>query len=163
MARDDQHDELDLTFVERDAVAEEILDRLDAIGEARRRKPEAVRSRNVAALAQDAVVDGARVRGTATLGRKYVGPPGAVHGGTTAMIADQLLSLVPPANGLSMVTRSMRVDYLRPTPLDTPLELEAWCEGDPDDSARALCEIRAKGKVTVRGEGDLVRFVMRKR
>lgn len=104
-----------------------------------------------------------RVVGTATLGRKYVGPPNAVHGGVTAMLADQLLSLVPPARGLRMVTKSMRVDYKRHTPLDTPLEFEAWCEEEDGKSARALCEIRANGKVTVEGEGKFVAYVPRKR
>jgi acyl-coenzyme A thioesterase PaaI-like protein len=104
-----------------------------------------------------------RVVGSATLGRKYVGPPNAVHGGVSAMLADQLLSLVPPARGLRMVTKSIRVAYKRHTPLDTPLELEAWCEEVGEGSARALCEIRANGKVTVEGEGELVAYVPRSR
>src|SRR5262245_54487149 len=101
-------------------------------------------------------VEGERVRGSARLGKRFVGPAGCAHGGVTAMICDQLVALAARAGGVRGVTRALEVQYHRTTPLYEPLELEGWCEQVGDGRARALCEIRAGGEVCVRGEADMV-------
>lgn len=96
-----------------------------------------------------------RVEGRAKFTRRFTGPPGFVHGGITAMIADQLVALAPLAIGLRPITRALHIRYRRPVPLDAELELVAECEPD-DDGYRAFFQIRHDGTVLVAGEAELV-------
>ena len=58
-----------------------------------------------------------------TLTRVHEGPPGYIHGGIIATLLDEAMSkLNRPLNILAM-TRSLTVDYLRPSPLYKPLRL----------------------------------------
>ena len=97
------------------------------------------------------------VVGTATFTRRFVGPPGCVHGGVGAMIADQLVSCAPMAIGAKVATKSLTVRYLRPLPLDEAVELWAVCTPDGDNH-RARFEVRARGKVAIAGSAVLVPF-----
>jgi acyl-coenzyme A thioesterase PaaI-like protein len=99
-------------------------------------------------------VDG-EVVGTATFTRRFVGPPGHVHGGISAMIADQLVAASASALGVKTVTKSVTVRFLRPLPLDEELELWGVCTPDGENH-RARFEVRARGKVAVGGTGVLV-------
>jgi acyl-coenzyme A thioesterase PaaI-like protein len=101
-------------------------------------------------------IEGDRVRGSARLGKPFIGPAGFAHGGVAAMICDQLAALTSRACGVRGVTRRLEVSYLRPTPLYRELELEGWCESRDSDRARTVCEIRADGKPCVRGEAEMV-------
>jgi len=101
-------------------------------------------------------LEGEVVRGSARLGKRFVGPAGYAHGGVTAMICDQLVALAARAGGVRGVTRTLSVRYRRPTPLYQELVLEAWCEQVSDDSARAVAEIRAGSEVCVRAEAEMV-------
>jgi acyl-coenzyme A thioesterase PaaI-like protein len=101
-------------------------------------------------------VDG-EVVGTATFSRRFVGPPGHVHGGISAMIADQLVSAAPMAIGARVATKSLTLRYLRALPLDEPVELWGVCTPDGDNH-RARFEVRARGKVAVAGTAVLVPF-----
>jgi uncharacterized protein (TIGR00369 family) len=57
------------------------------------------------------------------LTRRHEGPPGHIHGGIIATLLDEAMSkLNRPLNLLAM-TRSLSVDYLKPSPLETPLLL----------------------------------------
>src|SRR5439155_15504551 len=73
------------------------------------------------------------VVGTATFTRRFVGPPGHVHGGISAMLADQLVAAAASALGVRTVTKSMTVRFLRPVPLDEELELWGRCTLDGDN------------------------------
>ena len=103
-----------------------------------------------------------RVRGTARLTRRHVGPPGAAHGGVGAMIADQLVAVTPFRLGLTCVTRTMTVRYRRPIPLDHDLVLEAWCEPVFDEGkisgplVRAWCTISVGDDVVLDAEAEMV-------
>jgi acyl-coenzyme A thioesterase PaaI-like protein len=99
-------------------------------------------------------VDG-EVVGRATFSRRFVGPPGHVHGGISAMIADQLVAAAASALGVKTVTKSVTVRFLRPLPLDEEIELWGVCTPDGDNH-RARFEVRARGKVAVAGTGVLV-------
>ena len=97
-----------------------------------------------------------RVRGTAHLTRRHVGPPGVAHGGVGAMIADQLAAVAPFVLGLTCVTRAMTVRYRRPIPLYRELTLEARCEQTADEAARAWCTISVDDDVVLEAEADMV-------
>ncbi|TML88212.1 MAG: PaaI family thioesterase [Actinobacteria bacterium] len=97
-----------------------------------------------------------RVRGTAHLTRRHVGPPGVAHGGVGAMIADQLVAVAPFVLGLTCVTRAMTVRYRRPIPLYRELTLEARCEQTADEAARAWCTISVDDDVVLEAEADMV-------
>jgi acyl-coenzyme A thioesterase PaaI-like protein len=58
-----------------------------------------------------------------TMTRMHEGPPGHIHGGIIATLLDEAMSkLNRPLNLLAM-TRSLSVDYVRPSPLYVPLLL----------------------------------------
>ena len=60
---------------------------------------------------------------TVNLTRLHEGPPGYLHGGIIAVLMDEAMSkLNRPLDVLAM-TRNLEVDYLRPSPIDTPLLL----------------------------------------
>ena len=101
-------------------------------------------------------IDG-EVRGSASFTRRFVGPPGHAHGGISAMLADQLVSVAPMAIGVHTVTKSLELRYLRALPLNEPVELWAVCESD-DDGYRARFTVRVRGDVAVEGTGQLVPF-----
>ena len=69
--------------------------------------------------------DGAAVVGTAVLGAAYEGPPGYLHGGMSGLLMDQVLGHAAVAAGLWGMTVHLELDYRRPVPLATPLELRA--------------------------------------
>ena len=57
--------------------------------------------------------------------RRFEGPPGHVHGGVIATLLDEAMSKANRQFGIVAMTRHMEVDYLKPVPLLTPLELSA--------------------------------------
>ena len=61
----------------------------------------------------------------ATLGLRYEGPPGFVHGGVSALLMDQMLGAATIAAGLWGMTVHLELDYRGPLPLQTPLVLRA--------------------------------------
>ena len=65
------------------------------------------------------------VRGTATFGYPYEGPPTCVHGGVLALAFDELLGAANFLSGAPGMTGTLTVKYHKPTPLLTPLRLEA--------------------------------------
>jgi acyl-coenzyme A thioesterase PaaI-like protein len=66
-----------------------------------------------------------RITGEATFGAAYEGPPGHVHGGMVAAMFDELLGFAQLSPGF---TAYLKVDYRKPTPLNTPLRLLAWVD-----------------------------------
>ncbi len=67
-----------------------------------------------------------RAYGQVRFSSPYEGPPGHVHGGFIAAALDQFLGFTQTLSGLSGMTGKLAVRYVRPTPLDTDLELEGW-------------------------------------
>lgn len=95
------------------------------------------------------------VVGRGVFGKRFVGPPGYVHGGIGAMLADQIAAVTPLALGVQAVTRSLAVRYRRPLPLGEELELWGVCE-PIDDGFRARFTVTARGEVAVDGTAELV-------
>ncbi|HSO97070.1 MAG TPA: PaaI family thioesterase [Acidimicrobiia bacterium] len=67
-----------------------------------------------------------RFVGHGTLGAAFEGPPGYVHGGWVALMFDEALGIANVTSGHPGMTARLTVRYRRPTPLRTPLRLEAW-------------------------------------
>lgn len=68
-------------------------------------------------------VDGI-TRGTVYFGVAYEGPPGCVHGGFISFFYDQILGNHNMAHDIPAMTASLKVSYLKPTPLMTELGFE---------------------------------------
>ncbi len=69
-------------------------------------------------------VDGGLV-GTAWFDYQYEGPPTCVHGGVIAMVFDEMLGAANILAGSPGMTGTLTIRYRKPTPLRTPLRLEA--------------------------------------
>ena len=101
-------------------------------------------------------VDG-HVEGTATLTKRFTGPPGFVHGGITAMLADQLVALASGAIGARGISKSVEVRFRRPVPVG--VELDLWSECVPaGDDLPVRYTIAHAGEVLVEGTGQMVRW-----
>ena len=98
--------------------------------------------------------DGDRVRGSATFGSAYEGPPGCVHGGFVAAVFDELLGATQSMSGTQGMTAHLGIDYRRPTPLHVPLELEGWLDRRDGRKIWARGQLRAAGDSTVLAEAE---------
>jgi uncharacterized protein (TIGR00369 family) len=75
----------------------------------------------------------------------FEGPYGYLHGGIIATLLDESMSKAVRARGLTAMTRSMEVDYLRPVSSGAPIRIQArvarsetrkhWVEGRILDAA----------------------------
>ena len=74
------------------------------------------------------VADG-MVRGTATFGKAYEGPPACVHGGWIAAAFDEMLGMTQSMSGHPGMTAFLHVNYRQPTPLETELSFEGELVG----------------------------------
>jgi acyl-coenzyme A thioesterase PaaI-like protein len=97
------------------------------------------------------------VAGTATLSKRFVGPPGYAHGGISAMLADQIVAVSPMAIGERTITKALHVRYRRPLPLNEPVALWGVCDVD-GDTITARYTITARGEVAVDGTAELTRY-----
>lgn len=103
-----------------------------------------------------AFVDG-HVEGTATLSKRFTGPPGFVHGGISAMLADQLVALASGAIGARGISKSVEVRFRRPVPVGATLDLWSECTPVGDDLPVRFTVAHA-GEVLVEGTGTMVRW-----
>lgn len=65
------------------------------------------------------------IEGAVTFGPAYEGPPGHCHGGWVAAMFDEALGFAQLAPGF---TAYLHVNYRKPTPLNTPLQIRAWVD-----------------------------------
>jgi len=68
---------------------------------------------------------GGRFTARIRLNKRFAGPPGHAHGGIIATILDEAMSKLNKPNGITAVTSEMTVNYLRPVPLNRPLQVES--------------------------------------
>lgn len=87
-----------------------------------------------------------RVVAHGTYHAAYEGPPGYVHGGWVALTFDEMLGMANAASGHPGMTGTLKVRYLKPTPLYQRVDLEAWT--DRVEGRRII----SKGRMTVNGE-----------
>src|SRR5437762_14140164 len=97
----------------------------------------------------------------------YVSIPGFVYGGLLASLADchamataTAADLAESSNGPAprYVTASLRVDYLKPTPLGVELDLRGHVTETSEKKAVVAVTISAGGIVTIRAEVVAVRL-----
>ncbi len=100
--------------------------------------------------------DGDVIRGTATLGSAYEGPPGYVHGAVLAGVFDMLLGLANVASGNPGMTGTLTVKYRRPTPLNTELRFEAFTHRIDGRKVIAKGTLHAAEELTAEAEGVFV-------
>ena len=93
------------------------------------------------------------VVGVTTLGLPYQGPPGNVHGGISALLLDDALGVANFAAGAPGMTAQLSLRYRRPTPLFTPLTVEAHQISVDGRKIRATGTISARGEACVEAEG----------
>ncbi|MBV8630527.1 MAG: PaaI family thioesterase [Silvibacterium sp.] len=89
--------------------------------------------------------------------RRFEGPPGHVHGGIIATLLDEAMSKANRQFGVVAMTRQMEVEYLKPVPLSTPLELtghRAKAEGRKHYCKSELRDIR--GTILARGSAVFI-------
>lgn len=70
-------------------------------------------------------IEGNKAFGHVNCGFAYEGPPGCIHGGHIAAIFDQFLGMAQLAGKNPGMTGTLTLRYLRPTPLNTDLDLSA--------------------------------------
>ena len=56
------------------------------------------------------------------------GGPGVAHGGWTAAVLDEVLGHAPILHGQMAVTGTLTVRFVKPVPLERPLEARSWIE-----------------------------------
>src|SRR5947207_3042284 len=91
------------------------------------------------------------------LGKRFTGPPGYCHGGIIATIIDDAMSKLNKLRDVIAATSELRIEYLKPVPLQTPLRVESR---ELRKSGRRLFHtasiINQEGKVLARGRGVFV-------
>ncbi len=93
------------------------------------------------------------LRGRVTFGYAYEGPPTCVHGGVIAELFDELLGTTNILTGHAGMTGTLKVRFHKPTPLLTPLDLEARLEGVEGRKISVAGAIRHDGQVTAEAHG----------
>jgi hypothetical protein len=101
--------------------------------------------------------DGDRARGTVNCGWAYEGPPGHIHGGYVAAIFDQFMGMAQIIGKQPGMTGTLKVRYLRPSPLNTELQLEAWLDRVEGRKTIISAEIRNGDSITATCEALFIR------
>ena len=65
------------------------------------------------------------IHGSVFFGPAYEGAPGCVHGGFLAAVLDEALGFACIFSGEPGMTGELTIRYLKPTPVETPLRIEA--------------------------------------
>jgi len=108
-------------------------------------------------------LDGDRIRGAATFGPAYEGPPGCVHGGYIAAAFDEVLGSTQSLSGSPGMTGRLIVHYRKPTPLQVELAFVGWIDRVEGRKIFTKGELRAGDVLCAESEGlfisiDMSRF-----
>jgi len=116
------------------------------------RGPIAGRSNPVAPPASLRIdADARRVVGEVAFGKAFEGAPGCVHGGFVAAVLDEALGMACVFSGGPAMTAELTTRFLRHTPIDTPLAIEAKLDSVDGRKVRTSGVVRA-GEVLVEAE-----------
>jgi acyl-coenzyme A thioesterase PaaI-like protein len=99
------------------------------------------------------------LEGTAWFDYQYEGPPTCVHGGVIAMVFDEILGAANIAAGHPGMTGTLTIRYFKPTPLRTPLRLEARCEGQQGRKITTRGAIYHDDVLTAEAEGIFIQLI----
>jgi acyl-coenzyme A thioesterase PaaI-like protein len=98
-------------------------------------------------------LDGDRIRGSATFGPAYEGPPGCVHGGYIAAAFDEVLGSTQSLSGSPGMTGRLTIHYRKPTPLQVELAFVGWIERVEGRKIFTKGELRAGDVLCAEAEG----------
>lgn len=87
------------------------------------------------------------------MGWAYEGPPNCVHGGFIAALFDQFLGVGQKLAGQPGFTGTLKVRYIKPTPIATDLLFEGWVERVEGRKAVLKAELKAHDVLTASCEG----------
>ena len=90
------------------------------------------------------------IAGEVTFGPAYEGPPGHCHGGWVAAMFDEALGFAQLAPGF---TAYLHVNYRKPTPLKTKLDIRAWVDSVDGRKRLVKGECRLDGVLLSDAEG----------
>jgi hypothetical protein len=96
------------------------------------------------------------IRGRAIFPVAFEGPPTCVHGGIIALLFDEVLGDANLIAGTPGMTGTLNVRYRRPTPLMTPLDIEARQVGIDGRKITTLATISVDGEVTAEAEAIFI-------
>jgi len=94
--------------------------------------------------------------GRVRFGCAYEGPPGCVHGGFIAAAFDEILGFAQSMTGKPGMTGTLRVRYLKPTPLHTPLEFNARIERVEGRKIFTLGSLHAGAELTAEADAIFI-------
>lgn len=98
-----------------------------------------------------------RIRGRFLLGPDYQGSWGVAHGGIVAVLVDEAMGKLARFHQAKAVTAELHIQYLRPTPVDQEIVVEAAEIQREGRNLFQRAEIRSPdGEVLVRAEGRFV-------
>lgn len=103
-------------------------------------------------------VERSGAQGNVTLSHLFAGPPGAVHGGVLAGLFDEVLGSLArhmDPDGI-VVTATLSTRFRKPTPVETPLVIDAWISRRGARRMRAEATCVADGVVTATAEALMV-------
>ena len=91
--------------------------------------------------------------------RTHEGPPNCVHGGSIAAIYDQLLAFTSIYNQTAGHTVTLNIEYLKATPINTPLQFETWIEEENGRKIviKGLCKVN--NDIVSRAEGLFIEYI----
>lgn len=101
-------------------------------------------------------IDGDKARGRVTMDWQYEGPPGCVHGGWIAALFDDFLGMGQKLTGQPGFTGTLKVRYIKPTPLEEELTLVGWVDRIEGRKNILTGEMYAGTLLTARAEGLFV-------
>lgn len=112
-------------------------------------------------------LEGDHIRGTATFGAAYEGPPGCVHGGYIAAAFDEVLGSTQSLAGSPGMTGRLTVHYRKPTPLGAELQFVGRLERVDGRKIFTRGELHAGDVLCAEAEGlfisiDATRFASMK-
>lgn len=107
------------------------------------------------------IVDG-KIVASVTFNEAYQGPPSVVHGGFVAAVLDEALGRTRHLTEHNVVTGSLTVRYVRPTPINVSLSIEAWIDEVQERKMISRGKISHGDEVMAEAEGVFV-FMKRER
>lgn len=97
-----------------------------------------------------------RITGTVTFGQAFEGPPGHVHGGWVAGILDHLMGMTHVRTGHPGMTGGLSVRYLKPTPLNQTIKVNAQATQLDDRRTEVTAAMRFGDITTATAEAIFV-------
>jgi uncharacterized protein (TIGR00369 family) len=97
------------------------------------------------------------IYGKVTLNEAQQGPPSLAHGGATTALLDEAMGAAIWYAGLRVAAVNLNVDFLRPVPLGTEIEVTGWMVNKEQKVVRAEGEVRLPdGEIAVSARGTFV-------